>query len=69
MPVIPVAVKTDAWGAGRIIKDFGPVDKNKKVYFAFGEPMRISGRGAEEHERIIRFIKERLEEWGKGDMV
>jgi 1-acyl-sn-glycerol-3-phosphate acyltransferase len=65
VPVVPVALRTDAWGTGRIIKDFGPVDRKKKVHFAFGEPMRITGRGVEEHKKIIAFIQERLEEWGK----
>jgi 1-acyl-sn-glycerol-3-phosphate acyltransferase len=64
-PVVPIALKTDAWGTGKIIRDFGPVDKKKRVYFAFGEPMRITGRGAEEHEKVIAFIQEHLEEWGK----
>ncbi len=64
VPAVPVALKTDAWGVGKIIKDFGPIDRGKKVHFAFGEPMRITGRGAEEHKKIIAFIQERLEEWG-----
>jgi 1-acyl-sn-glycerol-3-phosphate acyltransferase len=67
VPVVPIALKTDAWGTGKIIKDFGPVDRKKKVHFAFGEPMRITGRGVEEHKRIVAFIRERLEQWGKED--
>ncbi len=65
VPVVPLALKTDAWGIGRHVKEFGPVDTTKKVHFAFGEPMRVEGRGADEHERVIRFIQERLEEWSK----
>jgi 1-acyl-sn-glycerol-3-phosphate acyltransferase len=65
VPVVPVALKTDAWGVGKIVKEFGPVDKNKKVHFAFGEPMRITGRGAEEHKKVIAFIQGRIEEWEK----
>lgn len=67
VPVLPIALKTDAWGVGKYIKDFGPIEKKKKVYFAFGEPMNITGRGADEHQRIIQFIKEKLEEWNRGD--
>lgn len=67
VPVMPIALKTDAWGTGKLMKDFGPIDKNKKVYFAFGEPMKITGRGAEEHEKVILFIKEKLRQWNKGD--
>jgi 1-acyl-sn-glycerol-3-phosphate acyltransferase len=65
VPVVPLALKTDAWGTGKIIKDFGPMDKKKRVHFAFGEPMRITGRGAEEHKKVIAFIQGHLEEWGK----
>ncbi len=63
VPVVPVALKTDAWGTGKIIKDFGPVDKNKKVFFAFGKPMKIKDRGAEEHQKVIDFIQNNLAKW------
>ncbi len=63
VPVVPVALKTDAWGTGKIIKDFGPVDKNKKVFFAFGKPMKIKNRGAEEHQKVIDFIQNNLAKW------
>jgi 1-acyl-sn-glycerol-3-phosphate acyltransferase len=65
VPVVPVALKTDAWGTGRIIKDFGPIDKNKTTYFAFGEPIRVEGRGIDEHRRVIDFIQENLSKWNR----
>ncbi len=65
VPVLPVALKTDAWGVGRYLKDFGPLDERKKVHISLGEPMNIMGRGVEEHEKVIRFIQEKLQEWGK----
>ncbi len=65
VPVVPLALKTDAWGIGKIIKDFGKINTNKKVWFRFGEPMRVQGRGAEEHEKIIKFIQDCLAEWNK----
>lgn len=63
VPIIPIALKTDAWGTGKIIKDFGKINPEKKVYFSFGEPLRIKGRGVEEHKRIIQFISTKLKEW------
>lgn len=63
VPVVPLALKTDAWGIGKIMKDFGQIDRRKKVHFAFGGPMRITGRGAEEHNMVVQFIKGKLEEW------
>lgn len=63
VPIVPLALLTDAWGNGRRLKEFGPVDPSKDVRFAFGEPMRVQGRGAEEQQEIIRFISERLSTW------
>jgi 1-acyl-sn-glycerol-3-phosphate acyltransferase len=65
VPIVPFALKTDAWGIGKHLKDFGPIDRNKKVHFTFGEPMMVNGRGTEQHEKIIKFIQEKLYEWGK----
>lgn len=67
VPVVPFALKTDAWGIGRFVKEFGPVDIHKKIYFSFGEPMEITGRGSAEHEKVIRFIQNKLDQWRKGD--
>lgn len=63
VPVVPVALLTDAWGNGKWLKDLGPVDPKKKVYFHFGEPIEIQGRGAEEHQRIVEFIEAKLNQW------
>lgn len=63
VPIVPVALKTDAWSNGKYLKDFGRIDPSKPVHFAFGRPQRITGRGTEEHKEIIRFIEKRLAEW------
>jgi 1-acyl-sn-glycerol-3-phosphate acyltransferase len=63
-PVIPVALKTDAWGTGRVLKDFGRVDPSRPVRFAFGPPMEVKGRGDEEHRKVIEFISTKLLQWG-----
>jgi 1-acyl-sn-glycerol-3-phosphate acyltransferase len=63
VPVVPVALLTDAWGNGRWLKDLGAIDPKKKVYFDFGEPLTVKGRGAEEHQKIIEFIEGKLSEW------
>jgi 1-acyl-sn-glycerol-3-phosphate acyltransferase len=67
VPVVPVALKTDAWGIGKKIKEFGPVDIKKKVHFAFGGPMQVTGRGTEEHKKVILFIQEKLRQWERED--
>ncbi len=64
VPIVPVALKTDAWGNGRVLKDFGKMDPSKKVHFAFGKPLWIKDRGTEEHEKVVEFIGSKLKEWG-----
>ena len=63
VPVIPVAVKTDAWGIGRWLKDFGKIDPSKPVRISFGEPVHISGSGKKEHRSTIAFIGSKLVDW------
>lgn len=63
VPVIPFAVKSDFWGNGKIIKDFGPISPKKTIYFEFGQPITVQGNGKQEHEQIVEFIKSRLERW------
>ncbi len=69
VPVIPIAILTDAWGNGKILKDFGKIDPSKPVYFSFGEPIRIIGNGNEEHEKVINFIKNQFTKWGREDLI
>lgn len=63
VPVVPVALKTDAWGNGKVLKDFGKMDPSQKVHFAFGNPLWIKDRGTEEHEQVLGFIRDKLIEW------
>jgi len=62
-PVIPFALKTDAWRNGRTLKDFGRLDPDIPVKVAFGKPLEITGKGNEEHQQIIDFIAEKLAAW------
>jgi 1-acyl-sn-glycerol-3-phosphate acyltransferase len=61
--VVPIALKTDYWGNGKIIKELGPIDRKKQIYFRFGEPIEVTGTGKEENQKIIEFIKSSLEVW------
>ncbi|HEX6962657.1 MAG TPA: lysophospholipid acyltransferase family protein [Lacipirellula sp.] len=63
-PVVPLALYTNAWSLGRgQFTDFGRIYPQEKVRFAFGEPLRVTGRGADENRAIIDFIEEHLERW------
>jgi 1-acyl-sn-glycerol-3-phosphate acyltransferase len=67
VPVIPVALKTDAWSNGRFLKEFGRIYPSRRAHFCFGEPLVIKSRGTEEHNVIIDFIRRKLEQWGAED--
>lgn len=62
--VIPIAVKTDFWGNGRLIKDLGVVDRSKPIEMVFGEPLSIKGSGKNEHSFIVEFISSHVRKWG-----
>jgi len=61
--VVPVALKTDFWGNGKLIKELGPLDNRKPIHIRFGEPFPVSGKGKEDNQKIIDFIKSSLDEW------
>ncbi|MGF1485458.1 MAG: lysophospholipid acyltransferase family protein [Opitutales bacterium] len=62
VPIIPVALKTDAWGLGNKLKDWGPIDPKKPIHIEFGPPIETSGDKSE-HQQIIDFIQDRLRRW------
>ena len=63
VPVIPMALKTDAWGVGSILRDFGKIHPSKDIYFCFGDPITITGNGRETHQAVVAFITEKLKTW------
>lgn len=63
VPVIPIALKTDAWGTGKIIKDIGWIRPELPIHIRFGKPVFIVGNGKAEHEEIVAYIKNRHERW------
>ena len=67
VPIVPVALRTDAWAIGRPIADIGRIDPRCKVHFAFDKPLQVEGRGAAEQQAIIEFISDRLAAWSAED--
>ncbi|HHS13066.1 MAG TPA: 1-acyl-sn-glycerol-3-phosphate acyltransferase [bacterium] len=63
VPALPVAVRTDAWGNGKWIKEFGRIHPEKPVHFSFGEPISVTGHGKQQHQTVVNYIKSRLSEW------
>ena len=64
VPIVPVALKTDFQKIGTIFRNFGRIDRNKIIYFKFGNPLMVGKNDRETHEKILRFIAENLREWG-----
>ena len=62
--VIPVALRTDFWKNGKLIRDLGPFDRSRKVFFRFGKPLDVKGREREAQAEIVSFISETLLGWG-----
>lgn len=63
VPVIPIAIKTDFWGNGKLIKDIGPVRRKEPVCITFGEPIFISGNGKAEQKQVVEFISQKVNEF------
>lgn len=66
VPIVPLALRTDAWMNGKYLKDFGRINIGRKVYFAFAPALRVEGKGNEEHQRITECIAAQLSRWNAG---
>ncbi|MGD2273038.1 MAG: lysophospholipid acyltransferase family protein [Desulfobacterales bacterium] len=63
LPLVPIALRTDAWGLGRRLKDFGKINPAIPVRICFGDPLRVKGSGREEHQSVVEFITDKLNSW------
>ncbi|MFZ1083059.1 MAG: lysophospholipid acyltransferase family protein [Candidatus Kryptoniota bacterium] len=61
--VVPIALKTDFWEIGKLVKDLGHISRQKPIHITFGEPLTISGNGKRENALIIDFVISHLREW------
>jgi 1-acyl-sn-glycerol-3-phosphate acyltransferase len=64
VPVVPVALRTDYWGNGALLRGFGPVRRERPIHIEFGAPIAVEGRGKAAHEQTLDFIEGRLRDWG-----
>jgi len=64
VPVIPLALKTNAWSNGKLLKDYGTFDPSIDAKFEFGEPIDVVSNGREAHQAVIEFIESRFKKWG-----
>jgi len=64
VPVVPVAIRTDFWRPGRLIKDLGPLDRRRPIHIRFGEPLAVGDDPRAAHQQVVAFIAENLARWG-----
>jgi 1-acyl-sn-glycerol-3-phosphate acyltransferase len=63
VPIVPIALRTDAWAIGKYVMEIGKIDPSRPVRFAIGEPLHIEGRGGAQQAAMIEFIGEKLRQW------
>ncbi len=64
VPVVPLALKTNAWSNGKLLKDFGRFYPDEDVMFEFGEPLTAVENDKAVHQAVMAFIEDRLKAWG-----
>lgn len=69
VPIMPIAILTDSWQNGKIVKEFGKIDTSKEVRICIGEHRAITGNGNEEHRYVLEFIKSKLIQWDRKDYI
>lgn len=69
VPVLPIALKTDAWGLGKRISELGRIRPSLPIHIKIGALMEVTGTGKAEHVRICDFIESNLLRWQKEDGV
>lgn len=62
-PVIPIAVRTDFIGNGVLVKDLGPICRDRVVRFTFGPPIAVAD-AKDAHRQVVAFIVANLTAWG-----
>jgi 1-acyl-sn-glycerol-3-phosphate acyltransferase len=63
VPLVPLALKTDMWGIGKVIRDFGRLDRSKVVRFRFGPAVPVEGNGKDAHRQTVDFMTRTLASW------
>lgn len=66
--LMPVALKTDFWDNGKLVRDFGPLHRQRPIFFAFGEPVVVDSNGRSAHQYSVEFIQTHLRQWQKAEI-
>ena len=63
VPIMPIAVKTNYWQNGKLLRDFGPIDRSLPIHIAFGPPIQVGKNTRDAHHAAIDFIHDHLVRW------
>jgi 1-acyl-sn-glycerol-3-phosphate acyltransferase len=63
VPLLPVALKTDFLGMGRLIREFGPLYRERPIHIAFGPALPVTATGKAAHQQSVEFIGQKLSAW------
>jgi len=63
-PVVPVAFKTDFVGIGRLVRDFGPLRRDREIRIGIGAPLRMRADSKQVQKDLVGFLVETLAGWG-----
>lgn len=63
VPMVPIALATNAWGKGKWIEDAGPIDPQKPARFAIGSPVDVGDDPNQAHQQVANFIADHLQKW------
>ncbi len=64
VPIVPVALKTDCWSNGVLIRPMGRIHVKRSIRIAFAPSFHVNESQWDPQERIVTFIMEKLSEWG-----
>ena len=64
VPLIPAAIKTDFWDNGKLMRDIGPIRRERCVHLEIGRPIGPGIPTREAHEEALAFITGRVLSWG-----
>jgi 1-acyl-sn-glycerol-3-phosphate acyltransferase len=68
VPIVPLALVSDAWQNGHLVKDFGPLKPEKEVHIKFGDAIDPATH-PDPMKHLIEFIRESLREWNRTDLL
>ena len=65
VPIVPFALKTDAWENGNLFKDAGRIRPDRTVHISFDDPYHVKGSGKNAHQAVVDFISGKMKAWAQ----